>query len=401
MTHTRTDTRKSKICSVALSAPSVEVPPIASLPLLEDMSPKKQPATTPKEKKEEKKENKKQVPSEASSLEDTTAPESETDKSTGGRAAVGMGMEPNSVSGMLGALKYKADPKRKDPELRAAAGEALAIYRDLNATEKKKFLAEFEANGKGKKASNLKFALTFKRTLEVSESTEQQTVEGYFTKPQIAAFIGLSWSSYEPNTINAVVDTVLADNKMEYNHNMPDKPHERLRLLDLFWYVHSPGLTKSKKLRVVEETETAASDSRSALAAASGGVASSSEGDPRVKEENPGWARHCEKLKAVRSVLASVQKQYQVMSQLLVRLNVAARKDEPLRASAESFKQKCGVLSSFLDELMVMVAESEVREETDPSLSEEAHKLGEALGNAAAHLSASRESVKKVSSLLS
>ena len=319
----------------------------------------------------------------------------------GARATNGDGMTPAAVSSMLGSLKYKSD-RGKDGELRAAASEALAIYRDLNANEKKKFLAEFEANGKGKKASNLKFALSYKRTFQVSESTEQKTVEGYFTKPQIAAFHGLAWSSYEPPCINQIVEQILADNKAEYDHCMPDKPHPKVRLLDLFWYIHSPGLTKSKKLRVSEETETAASDSKSAMAAAAGGVASSSgEGAPKIKEENPAWAKHTEKLKALRAVVPAVQKQQQVMSQLQVRLTVAGRRDESLRTAADAFKAKCGHIQAFLEEVLVLVAESELHEESAENLMEAANKLEETLHTSAVHLAAAREAVKKTTALLS
>ena len=70
---------------------------------------------------------------------------------------------------MVGLLKYHAEgkAKRKDTERTKEAAKALEVWNSLGSDvdARKKFLADYEANGGGKTADCLKFSRTFKESL--------------------------------------------------------------------------------------------------------------------------------------------------------------------------------------------------------------------------------------------
>ena len=89
---------------------------------------------------------------------------------------------------MVGLLKYHAEgkAKRKDTERTKEAAKALEVWNSLGSDveARKKFLADYEANGGGKTADCLKFARTFKESLTFNKDTEVSQVENYLTQEQ-------------------------------------------------------------------------------------------------------------------------------------------------------------------------------------------------------------------------
>ena len=83
---------------------------------------------------------------------------------------------------MLGILKYQKD-KGKDGERKDAAATALSLYNSLSApNERANFVQEFEAQGGGKTAAGLKFALTFKKELESKKKVGFESEENMLTR---------------------------------------------------------------------------------------------------------------------------------------------------------------------------------------------------------------------------
>ena len=81
---------------------------------------------------------------------------------------------------MIGMLKYRADPsKNKAGEERMAeAQNALAVYNSLTVSDKRSFLRDFEASGKGR-GRNFSFAMGYKKTISDVRSAETSTVEAF------------------------------------------------------------------------------------------------------------------------------------------------------------------------------------------------------------------------------
>ena len=86
------------------------------------------------------------------------------------------------ISKMLGVLKYNAS-KGKDEEKSDAAAKALTVYNSLVQTsDRAQFVKDFEANGNGKTANGMKFAMTFKKSLAASRHEEVSATENWFTR---------------------------------------------------------------------------------------------------------------------------------------------------------------------------------------------------------------------------
>ena len=89
----------------------------------------------------------------------TTAAKSAA-KSASAKSSKGGGMDLASVSRMLGILKYRASEKTNTSgENVQEANAALQVYATLSSELKKKFLMDFETNGRGKAVSEVRGVL--------------------------------------------------------------------------------------------------------------------------------------------------------------------------------------------------------------------------------------------------
>ena len=90
------------------------------------------------------------------------------------------------ASKMVGLFKYHAESKakRKDVERTKEASAALEVWNSLGSDvdARKKFLADYEANGGAKSAESLKFARTFKESVSFNKDTEVSQVENFLTR---------------------------------------------------------------------------------------------------------------------------------------------------------------------------------------------------------------------------
>ena len=90
---------------------------------------------------------------------------------------------PQSISKMIGLLKYQKS-HGKDKERSELACQAHAVYSTLTTPQERAlFVQDFEANGNGKTANGLKFALTFKKTLSSRKNVEVGSHENMLTRP--------------------------------------------------------------------------------------------------------------------------------------------------------------------------------------------------------------------------
>ena len=101
-------------------------------------------------------------------------------KPAAARAKKGEGMPPESVSKMLGTLKYHA-AKSKDGNTKAEASAALEVYKNLALPEERAaFLSQFENNGGAK--AGFKWAQSFTMNLQSEHKVEASEVENMFTR---------------------------------------------------------------------------------------------------------------------------------------------------------------------------------------------------------------------------
>ena len=105
-------------------------------------------------------------------------------KSKAKARAVAETAPPESISKMLGVLKYHSGKTDgKDAQRTENAQQALDVYKALSTgTDRARFVEEFEANGKGKNAEALKFAVTFEKILKNNKSVEVGMTEDMLTR---------------------------------------------------------------------------------------------------------------------------------------------------------------------------------------------------------------------------
>ena len=157
----------------------------------------------------------------------TTAAKSAA-KSASAKSSKGDGMDPASVSRMLGILKYKASEKtNKSGENLQEANAALQVYATLNSELKKKFLMDFETNGRGKGKQSLKFAASYEHTLTHDNTVEVGTKEDFLTMAQILELNGLRWHDFkDPNEAKGIAMSIIEGNKKEYGNDKPPIVHD-------------------------------------------------------------------------------------------------------------------------------------------------------------------------------
>ena len=149
---------------------------------------------------------------------------------------------------MRNLLSYRSSEecKKATPEEKKEACQALEKYELLtNHEDRQHFLMQFESNGGGTGPNALKFASTFKKSLEFNDSTSLKQVEDYYTPGEILIFNGTSLSNFE-NVTEAVKDAeYLVKKNMEAN-GWTEEEHPAL--LDevkpeysKYWYVRGLG----------------------------------------------------------------------------------------------------------------------------------------------------------------
>ena len=172
-------------------------------------------------------------------------------------ASKGEGMDAKSVSGMLGLLKYRAgsETNKKGQDIEEAK-QGLEIYQTLCAAEKKQFLEDVENNGRGKKKGSLSFVLTYKKKFSQEDAMEISTEENFYTLAQILEMNGLQWGDFNKKEAQAIGLQLVEDNKQEHGHDGAVKKHEKIDLLDRYYYIKQGPLVKKRRLVKEDELET-------------------------------------------------------------------------------------------------------------------------------------------------
>ena len=161
------------------------------------------------------------------------------------RAPSGDGMDPKSVSKMLGSMKYSA-AHCKDANKKEDAQKALSIYKSLTTSNAKaKLLEDFLGNGGGKGPNAFKFTMTYERTCHSKDITDVSQVENYLTRPKILAINGMTLQDFDSKgEALKAADDLVKMNAEEFGHQEHSIPHEN-DLLVRFYYVEGQGKRRS------------------------------------------------------------------------------------------------------------------------------------------------------------
>ena len=281
------------------------------------------------------------------------------------------------VSKMLGLLKYRADDAKNKkgvdaPEARAA----LEAYQKMDTLEKRQFLADFLANGAGKKPGSLKFVVGYTQKLTRQQTEEVSTTEDFLTLPKILELHGLKWADFPADQALEIGLQLVEDNKTDFSHDGEVLKHAKMSILDRYRFIHSAGLTKRRKKEHSEELSKEASDAAKittmcesgalAIPGPSNALASSA---PPIKQEIPGVDKAKEKLALLRTALTAVQKNVGLLVPLQKRFAFSGKKDDLYAKLSDEVKTKMDGLDKFIDDAQTLIVEAECTEEAEfPSL---------------------------------
>ena len=316
------------------------------------------------------------------------------------KATKGEGMDPGAVSRMLGILKYKCDEKRnKGGENVLESNAALKVYASLNSDSKKRFLTDFETNGRGKGKQALKFVTTYEHKLEHDNSVEVGTEENFFTMPQILEINGLRWHDFkQASEAKTVATALIEDNKREHGHSKEPIVHIAFpELMTKFFYVKSSGI-KRKETWSDREELTRKCDLKPGQTAELFNAASSS--NPLIKNESQDYMDFGIKLTLVKSNLAALQKHGQQGDMLVRMMSVAVRKNPSLKATADELQAKMAIFNKHNDTVADCVAEMEAVTSDDPDLKCKIPKMNQLTIESDHHVGGFKEMYKRFVAIL-
>lgn len=169
----------------------------------------------------------------------------------------------NDQTKMLNFMKYRARVSN-DSE----AVDALSVYTSLDNNEKRDFMQEFYKRGK-----SLKWALDYKKSIEISVKDVRMQTENFLTLSQILQVNGFSpanslkLSDEEKGVAMQLID----DNKLLHGHDVQPILHEKMDCLSKFWYVKDDG-RQLKRARHESESMTKSHSNAKAIQEETGDV---------------------------------------------------------------------------------------------------------------------------------
>ena len=294
---------------------------------------------------------------------------------------------------MLNFMKYRADPeKNKSGEGCEAAREGLELYMSLTKEDKKEFVAEFLSRGK----KDLKWMMSFKRSMTGGDREEVGSNEKYLTLTAILELNGLRVA--DPfNLSDAAKETALqlvADNEAEHKHKMPPQIHPKLEALNKYYYVQDTGLAK-KRFRGREEVMAKWTDNAKACKddidkdGRDGG-----ETDVEVKQEHPLKQVLVQKSAHLKKARGKLQTVHQAGMSTLSKLIVRSRKDENFKEHVTTMEKAMDEMSKFMDAVSLLKAEVDAVEDPD-DMDKLVRAAATELGKVDLHMEACSEACKK------
>lgn len=287
-------------------------------------------------------------------------------KSKATKAPKGEGMDPATVSRMLGVLKYKADASRnKSGENLEEANKALKLYSTMDAESKKRFLNDFENNGRGKGKNALKFITSFEHSLVHANVCSASSEEDFFTMPQILEMNGLRWQDFKsPNEAKTIALGLIDANKKEYQHDKEAIVNDAFPdLLTKYFYVKSGGI-KRKEVWTDEEKLHRKTDLKPGQTAEFFGAAASSS----VKGESEDFQAFGVKLTSLKVAFAALQKSGQQGDMLVRKMFLRAKTEPSVKGAADELNSKVQVFTNHINKVADFVTEMDTVTSDDGDL---------------------------------
>ena len=321
-------------------------------------------------------------------------------------------MDAKSVSRMLGLLKYRAgaETNKKGQDIEEAK-EGLEIYQTLCAVEKKQFLEDFESNGRGRKKGSLSFVLTYKKKFSQEDAMEISTEENFYTLAQILEMNGLKWGDFKKNEAQAIGLQLVEDNKQEHGHDGAVKKHEKIDLLDKYYYIKQGPLVKKRRLVKEDELEKWTDKSveiqklglegHLSLENIGDNKSGSSSSGTMVKQENPSQEKFLAKLALLKVAVGGMQKLSVQGSTLHRRFLVVGRTDEAMKIKGLELQAKMDAFNQFLDKCATkMIENDEMDQDKIPDIAKEVADMEKLLVDAEHHTGGCKEMLRRFNTML-
>ena len=199
------------------------------------------------------------------------------------------------ISGMLGYLKYHADPaKEKNAELLDASTRALAAYAACDKYKKPEFLANYKCNKK-----DLSWANAFEEEITKVQETHDVVKEGRFYANFILKEMGFDPSATSNELNKSRLAKIIKDSEEHFGYKVNvDKDQEDAEM-DKYHFKFVPTTT--------HRTGTSES-SRLSAAADVTKVLKEANPPPKIKLENPVFVEVCNELRILKSGKCSLEK---------------------------------------------------------------------------------------------
>ena len=219
------------------------------------------------------------------------------------------------ISGMLGYLKYHADPaKEKNPELLDASSKALAAYAACDKHKKPDFLAKFKCNKK-----DLSWVNAFEEETTKVQETHDVVKEGRFYGNFILKEMGFEPSSTLPHLNGSRLAKIIKESEDYFGYKVKVDKDDEDAEMDKYHFkfipttTHRTGTSESSRL-------SAAADVTKALKEASP--------PPKIKLENPVFVEVCNEARILKSGKCALEKKLAIMLDKIACLKMDNQKND-------------------------------------------------------------------------
>ena len=173
-----------------------------------------------------------------------------------------------------------------------------------------------------------------------------------------------------------------------------------MQILTKYFYVNSMGRQQTKSVTTNDTWDKSTTDQKVIVESLKDKSAASSSSGVVVKAENPDWEQFQTKLGLLRAAATALQKCETGGDTLLCKFEVAGRTDAALKIKGNQLREMMGILRSFIQGVLVKLAEAEKIKMEDDGLSRFVGELGALVNTGHHHIGGYKEMYKRHQAML-